>query len=178
MHAIRVARLTKRYGSTVALDGVTFGADPGRVTGFLGRNGAGKMTTLRILVGLAAPTSGSTTIGGLPYRAIANPSHHVGALVDRNGFRPLRTMHTSDGLVCIASEAGVFDLPDASVTQRGRLGLLERRFTRLARAMGSRAFRTGPLRHSRVFLLQSGFPHPRLVSARCSSRFRLNAGKG
>jgi glutamate synthase (NADPH/NADH) large chain len=47
---------------------------------------------------------------------------HVGAVVDRNGFRPLRTFATSDGLVCIASEAGAFDLPAGSVSERGRLG--------------------------------------------------------
>ena len=88
MHAIRVDRLTKRYGSTMALDGVSFHAAPGRITGFLGRNGAGKTTTLRILVGLAAPTSGTATIGGLPYDAIADPARHVGALLDGAGFHP------------------------------------------------------------------------------------------
>jgi ABC-2 type transport system ATP-binding protein len=88
MHAIRVDRLTKRYGPTLALDGVTFEAKPGRVTGFLGRNGAGKTTTLRILVGLAAPTSGTATIGGLPYHQIDHPARHVGALIDGAGFDP------------------------------------------------------------------------------------------
>jgi ABC-2 type transport system ATP-binding protein len=88
MHAIRVDRLTKRYGTTLALDGVTFEAAPGRVTGFLGRNGAGKTTTLRILVGLASATSGSATIGGLPYSAIERPARHVGALLDGAGFHP------------------------------------------------------------------------------------------
>jgi len=88
MHAIRVNELTKRYGSTLALDGVTFEAAPGRVTGFLGRNGAGKTTTLRILVGLASQTSGTATIGGLPYHGIDNPGRHVGALIDGAGFHP------------------------------------------------------------------------------------------
>lgn len=88
MHAIRVDRLTKRYGTTLALDGVTFEAAPGRVTGFLGRNGAGKTTTLRILVGLASATSGSATIGGLPYSAIERPARQVGALLDGAGFHP------------------------------------------------------------------------------------------
>jgi ABC-2 type transport system ATP-binding protein len=88
VHAIRVDRLTKRYGATVALAGVTFAAEPGRVTGFLGRNGAGKTTALRILVGLASPTSGTATIGGFAYRDIENPARHVGALVDGAGFHP------------------------------------------------------------------------------------------
>jgi ABC-2 type transport system ATP-binding protein len=88
MHAIRVDRLTKRYGSTLALDGVSFEAAPGRVTGFLGRNGAGKTTTLRILVGLVSPTSGTATIGGLPYHSIAEPARQIGALLDGAGFHP------------------------------------------------------------------------------------------
>jgi ABC-2 type transport system ATP-binding protein len=88
VHAIRVDRLTKRYGATLALDGVSFDAAPGRVTGFLGRNGAGKTTTLRILLGLAAPTSGSATIGGLPYHSIAEPGRQIGALIDGAGFHP------------------------------------------------------------------------------------------
>ena len=88
MHAIRVDCLTKRYGSTLVLDGVSFEAAPGRVTGFLGRNGAGKTTTLRILVGLVAPTSGTATIGGLPYQSIYEPARHIGALLDGAGFHP------------------------------------------------------------------------------------------
>ncbi|MGH9224532.1 MAG: ABC transporter ATP-binding protein [Acidimicrobiales bacterium] len=88
MHAIRVDGLTKRYGATLALDGVSFEAAPGRITGFLGRNGAGKTTTLRILVGLVAPTTGRATIGGLPYHAIAEPGRHIGALLDGAGFHP------------------------------------------------------------------------------------------
>jgi ABC-2 type transport system ATP-binding protein len=88
MHTIRVDRLTKLYGDTLALDGVSFEAAPGRVTGFLGRNGAGKTTTLRILVGLASATSGTATIGGLPYSAIDRPARRIGALLDGAGFHP------------------------------------------------------------------------------------------
>jgi ABC-2 type transport system ATP-binding protein len=88
MHAIRVDSLTKRYGTTLALDGVSFEAAPGRVTGFLGRNGAGKTTTLRILVGLSSATSGTVTIGGRAYKDIERPARHVGALLDGAGFHP------------------------------------------------------------------------------------------
>ena len=59
---IVVQELTKRYGSAVAVDHVSFRAEPGTVTGFLGPNGAGKSTTLRMLTGLTAPSSGSCTV--------------------------------------------------------------------------------------------------------------------
>jgi len=51
---IDVVGLTKRYGPVCAVDGLSFTAAPGRITGFLGANGSGKTTTLRILLGLAA----------------------------------------------------------------------------------------------------------------------------
>jgi len=66
---LNVDRLTKRYGTITAVDGLSFDVGPGRVTGFLGPNGAGKTTTLRMLLGLAAPTSGTATINGVRYRA-------------------------------------------------------------------------------------------------------------
>lgn len=61
---LTVERLTKRYGSAVAVDDVTFTARPGRVTGFLGPNGAGKSTTMRLMVGLTRPTTGTATVLG------------------------------------------------------------------------------------------------------------------
>jgi ABC-type multidrug transport system ATPase subunit len=65
---IEVERLTKRYGSTVAVDDLTFRVTPGRITGFLGPNGAGKTTTLKAVLGLVRPTSGTTRVLGKPYR--------------------------------------------------------------------------------------------------------------
>jgi ABC-2 type transport system ATP-binding protein len=62
---IEVRNLSKRYGSKLAVDGLTFTVSPGRVTGFLGPNGAGKTTTMRLLLGLAKPDSGEATIGGV-----------------------------------------------------------------------------------------------------------------
>jgi ABC-2 type transport system ATP-binding protein len=59
---ITVENLTKQYGTTVAVDDVSFTASSGRVTGFLGPNGAGKSTTLRIMVGLTRPDTGSATL--------------------------------------------------------------------------------------------------------------------
>ena len=74
---IAVESLTKRYGKTVAVDGLTFEARPGSILGFLGPNGAGKTTTLRIILGLAHPTSGGATIDGSPYRSLTDPTHSV-----------------------------------------------------------------------------------------------------
>ena len=65
MSTISFQKLTKRYGPVLAVDDLSFDVPPGRVTGFLGPNGSGKTTTLRILLGLAAPTAGRATIEGL-----------------------------------------------------------------------------------------------------------------
>ncbi|MEU9497970.1 ATP-binding cassette domain-containing protein [Streptomyces sp. NPDC048196] len=79
---IEVNELTKRYGSTTAVNGLTFTVRPGLVTGFLGPNGAGKSTTLRMLLGLNEPTSGSVTLNGRSFRDLPRGMRHVGALLD------------------------------------------------------------------------------------------------
>ena len=76
---IKILNLTKRYGTVTAVDGLSFEVGPGRVTGFLGPNGAGKTTTLRMLLGLAAPDSGTATINGVRYRDLPDPALTVGA---------------------------------------------------------------------------------------------------
>ena len=85
-----VEELTKRYGSTSALDGVSFTLAAGTITGFLGPNGAGKSTTLRLLLGLAAPTSGSARVFGSRYADLPHPAHTVGAILESNDFHPAR----------------------------------------------------------------------------------------
>ncbi|MFC9635814.1 ABC transporter ATP-binding protein [Streptomyces mirabilis] len=79
---IEINQLTKRYGSVLAVDNLTFCVRPGQVTGFLGPNGAGKTTTMRILLGLNAPTSGTATINGRPFQDFGTGLCHVGALLD------------------------------------------------------------------------------------------------
>ncbi len=79
---IEVRDVTKRYGRTLAVDGLSFTVRPGRVTGFLGPNGAGKSTTMRIALGLDRPTGGEIRIDGRPYREIPRPLHRVGALLE------------------------------------------------------------------------------------------------
>jgi ABC-2 type transport system ATP-binding protein len=102
---IEVAGLTKRYGSTTAVDALSFRAEPGRVTGFLGPNGAGKTTTLRILVGLLHATSGSATITGRRYAELPEPGRTVGAILEANAFHPGR--RGRDHLRTLARATGV-----------------------------------------------------------------------
>jgi ABC-2 type transport system ATP-binding protein len=83
--------LTKRYGATTAVDHLTFEVPPGRVTGFLGPNGSGKSTTMRMIMGLDIPTSGSALISGKPFSELAWPLREVGGLLDAKAFHPART---------------------------------------------------------------------------------------
>jgi ABC-2 type transport system ATP-binding protein len=88
---IEVAGLRKRFGTTMALDGMSFTVTPGQVTGFVGPNGAGKSTTMRVVLGLDAADEGSALVSGRPYRSLRNPLHHVGALLDAAALQPSRT---------------------------------------------------------------------------------------
>ena len=105
MKTLTVSNLTKNYGHVVAVDGLSFAAKQGRVTGFLGLNGSGKTTTLRVLLGLARPTSGSATIGGVPYRELRQPARTVGAVIDSMGFHP--SLSAVQHLRALASAGGV-----------------------------------------------------------------------
>src|SRR5579859_1674379 len=88
---IEVTGLRKRFGATLALDGMTFSVVPGQVTGFVGPNGAGKSTTMRVILGLDAPDAGSALIGGRPYQSLRHPLHYVGSLLDAGALQPSRT---------------------------------------------------------------------------------------
>ncbi|MFF5076068.1 ABC transporter ATP-binding protein [Actinoplanes sp. NPDC000266] len=91
MTTIEVNGLRKRFGASVALDGMTFVVRPGRVTGFVGPNGAGKSTTLRTIVGLDRPDAGTATIGGRRYAELTHPMRHCGALLDPHALHPARS---------------------------------------------------------------------------------------
>jgi ABC-2 type transport system ATP-binding protein len=88
---IEVSGLRKRFGPTVALDGMSFTVWPGQVTGFVGPNGAGKSTTMRVILGLDAADEGSALIGGRPYRSLRRPLCHVGSLLDAGALQPSRS---------------------------------------------------------------------------------------
>jgi ABC-2 type transport system ATP-binding protein len=88
---IVVAGLRKRYGATLALDGMSFTVRPGVVTGFVGPNGAGKSTTMRVILGLDALDAGTALIEGKPYRSLRHPLNHVGSLLDAAALHPGRS---------------------------------------------------------------------------------------
>jgi ABC-type multidrug transport system ATPase subunit len=97
--------LVQRYGSTVAVDDLSFSIRPGMVTGFLGPNGAGKTTTMRMILGLDAPTQGSVTVGGRSYRDLPAPLREVGALLDAKALHGGR--RARDHLLCLAQSNGI-----------------------------------------------------------------------
>ena len=88
---IEVRGLRKRFGSTLAVDGLSFSVAPGQVTGFVGPNGAGKSTTMRMILGLDAPDEGEALVDGLPYVRLRHPLSHVGSLLDAGALQPSRT---------------------------------------------------------------------------------------
>ena len=88
---IEARGLVKRYGSTIAVDNLSFDVMPGTVTGFLGPNGAGKSTTMRMMLGLDRPDAGSVRIGGKSYHDLRSPLREVGALLEARAFHPGRT---------------------------------------------------------------------------------------
>jgi ABC-2 type transport system ATP-binding protein len=85
--------LTKRYRSALAVDNLSFTVEPGSVTGFLGPNGSGKSTTMRMVMGLDNPTSGSALIAGQRFAELRWPQREVGALLDAKAFHPARTAY-------------------------------------------------------------------------------------
>jgi ABC-2 type transport system ATP-binding protein len=91
---IEISGLSKHFGSVIAVDQLSFNVEPGRVTGFLGPNGSGKTTTLRMLLGLVTPNEGQATIGGKFYRDLPSPSGTVGAVLESTSFHPARRART------------------------------------------------------------------------------------
>jgi ABC-2 type transport system ATP-binding protein len=119
MSGVEVRGLTKTFGRVTAVRGMSFTAPAGKVTGFLGPNGSGKTTTLRIVLGLVRPDGGAALIGGVPYRRLARPRRTVGALLEASGFHPGR--RARDHLLVLADAAGI---PSTRVDEvLGQVGL-------------------------------------------------------
>ena len=97
--------LTKRYRSTLAVDHLSFEVTPGVVTGFLGPNGSGKSTTMRMVMGLDNPTSGTALVNGRRFSELEWPLREVGALLDAKAFHPGRTAY--DQLLVLAQSNGI-----------------------------------------------------------------------
>jgi len=127
MPIISIQNLTKDFGAVRAVDDLSFDIDEGKVVGFLGPNGSGKTTTLRSLVGLVTPTSGTATIHGLPYAELRDPVAQIGVMLEA-ASHPARTARNH--LRVLAAESGIpasrademLELVDLGAAARRRSG--------------------------------------------------------
>jgi ABC-2 type transport system ATP-binding protein len=118
MAIIEIRGLAKWFGTMQALDDLSFDIEAGAITGFLGANGAGKSTTLRILLGLVSADAGTATINGHDYLHLPEPLHQVGAVLEANGFHPGRTARAHLRIQAMAASADPSRIEDV-------LGLVE-----------------------------------------------------
>jgi len=102
---IEVENLSKRYGNTLAVDGLNFVVQPGMVTGFLGPNGAGKSTTMRMIAGLDRPTAGRIVVNGGDYRSAAAPMAELGVLLEAKAVHTGRSARNH--LLALAQTNGI-----------------------------------------------------------------------
>jgi ABC-2 type transport system ATP-binding protein len=123
--AVVAESLTKRFGSVLAVEDLSFMLSAGTITGFLGPNGAGKTTTLRMLLGLAAPTSGRALVLGGPYAELDRPALSVGAVLEAADFHPGRSGR--DHLRTLGRAAGIPDSRADEVLQTVELQAAGRR---------------------------------------------------
>lgn len=99
---IHAQGLTKIYGETKAVDNLSFTITPGKITGFLGPNGSGKSTTMRMIMGLDAPSGGTVTVNGVSYRDLPAPMREVGAVLDPKAVDGRRTARQHLGWIAKA----------------------------------------------------------------------------
>ena len=90
---IEVIGVTKHYKDKLAVDDLSFEVKSGQVTGFLGPNGSGKSTTMRMIMGLDAPDTGSALVNGRTYRDLPVPLREVGALLEASAIHPGRSAY-------------------------------------------------------------------------------------
>jgi ABC-2 type transport system ATP-binding protein len=150
---IEARGLSKRYGDKLAVDGLSFGVEPGKVTGFLGPNGAGKSTTMRLLLGLDRPDSGQASICGQPYRDLPTPLRTVGALLEARSVHNGRSAYNH--LLCLAQTQG---LParrvDEVIATAGLTSVAKKRAGSFSLGMGQRlGIAAALLGNPRVLLL-------------------------
>jgi ABC-2 type transport system ATP-binding protein len=129
--------LTKRYGGSTAVDHLTFEVRPGVVTGFLGPNGSGKSTTMRMIMGLDAPDSGSALIGGRPYGGLGWPLREVGALLDAKAFHPARTARSHLQWLAMSNDIPLRRVDDV-LDQVGLTSVASRRAGKFSLGMSQR----------------------------------------
>ena len=124
--SIEVTGLRKRFGTTLALDGMSFCVQPGQVTGFVGPNGAGKSTTMRVILGLDAPDDGQARVGGQPYGRLRHPLRVIGSLLDAGALQPSRSARNH--LLWLAHSQGLSARRvDEVIEQAGLPGVARRR---------------------------------------------------
>ncbi len=134
---IEAQHLTKRYGTTLAVDDVTFTVRPGVVTGFLGPNGAGKSTTMRMILGLDRPSSGTVTVNGKPFAEHPDPLRQVGALLEARAVHPGRSARNH--LRAMAATAGLGRRRvDEVLDTVGLTDVADRRVGKFSLGMGQR----------------------------------------
>jgi ABC-2 type transport system ATP-binding protein len=134
---IEVRELSKRYGAVRAVDGLSFEVRPGYVAGFLGPNGAGKSTTMRAILGLDAPSSGTALVNGRRYADIGRPMFEVGALLDANAVHGGRS--ALNHLRCLARSNGIGTARVVRVLEQvGLAGAAGRRVAALSLGMKQR----------------------------------------
>jgi ABC-2 type transport system ATP-binding protein len=115
-NAIEVRHLTRRFGQFVAVDDVTFEVRRGEIFGFLGSNGAGKSTTIRMLCGLLKPTSGTASVGGIDVtRDPEGVKRRIGYMSQRFSLYELLTVDQN-----IRFFGGIYGLTDAQLLERRR----------------------------------------------------------
>jgi ABC-2 type transport system ATP-binding protein len=141
---ISARRLTKRYQNQLAVSDLSFGVVPGVVTGFLGPNGSGKSTTMRMIMGLDTPTSGSALVYGKPYHELRWPLREVGALLDAKAFHPARSAYNH-----LLQMAQTNDIPPKRVDEVldivGLTSVAHRRAGKYSLGMGQRLGIAGAL---------------------------------
>lgn len=131
--AIEAHDLTRRFGSFTAVDAITFDVKRGEVFGFLGANGAGKTTAIRMLIGLLAPTSGRVTVAGFDVITDADSvRRHIGYMSQRFSLYEDLTVWEN-----ITLYGGIYGLSDVRIRERGdallkELGLEPERDARVA----------------------------------------------
>jgi ABC-2 type transport system ATP-binding protein len=114
MPAVTVRELTRRFGDFVAVDHVSFDVEQGEIFGFLGSNGAGKSTTIRMLCGLLTPTSGTALVGGIDVgRDPEGVKGRIGYMSQRFSLYELLTVEEN-----ITFFGGLYGLDDEAIVSR------------------------------------------------------------
>jgi ABC-type multidrug transport system ATPase subunit len=137
MHVIRCEGLTKRYGETVAVDGLDLAVEGGQVFGFLGPNGSGKTTTMRMLLGLITPTAGRAWVNKRP---LPDPDGlaRIGAMIEEPAFYPWLTGRHTLEVLALHGPPPRRDAVDAVLERVGLSAVAERKVKAYSQGMRQR----------------------------------------